>query len=141
MAKATKWLLILAVGAAAVWFGRKGVDAIFSSGTQTSASVRVSRFLANCQRNGDTPIALSMWDDTSFTSQTQDSYNAGVLRLGAWFGEKGLSFPISTQRVVEVVVEGVDSVGAPGRAVARCEIDGRAVSIRVTEGRPLEWVP
>jgi hypothetical protein len=141
MAKATKWLLLLALGAAAVWGIGKGIDTFFSSGSQTSAGVRVATLLANCRRNGDMSTAVSMWDGTSPSKQTQDSYNAGAQGLTAWLAEKGIAFPISTYRLVEVVVERVDSVDAPGRSVVRCEIDGRAASIRATEGKPLEWVP
>lgn len=121
--------------------GKIGLSHMFTEGEANNASERVRRMLDGMQPNGDRQRAIALWYNGTFYPPGGDLFSLVSNEFEDWMKAGKLGATISAYEITKVTV--LSETDKLGEAVVRVEgtIDGKPMSMRVVQGKPIQWAP
>ena len=121
--------------------GKVGLSYMFTQGEANNASERVRRLLDGMQPNGDRQRAIGLWYSGSLYPPGGDMFSLVANEFEDWMKAGKLGATIAAYEVTKATV--LSETDKLGEAVVRVEgtIDGKPFSMRVVQGKPIQWAP
>jgi hypothetical protein len=136
MNKALMWLTIVIV---VLVGGKMGLTRMFRAGEEHRAHERVDRILAGLKPGGDVSRAICMWaEGTVCAGWGQEAFNRAADAFEAWSGTKKLK-SVAEFEITEVTLESEGALIGEGVALVTASVNGQELSMRVAQGKPVEW--